>query len=562
MPTAGAELPETLPGPAERALARQLGAAVEAAKSRNLGDFKVASPDPTKSGCKEFAQRLVDEGIESAVPVPPNAYVRPALEDLHRIVTTGILAAGRLYGAETVGGDRPVQVQFSCPNQNKSLHLGHLRTNVIGMALANAFDALGYRVIRTDQPSNWGRHIAKACVAATWTGWHPTDGTNRADRAIGELYNRCNRALDDPATADATAAEVEAMMARIEAGEPEALALNHALTDAAYAAIRQTYDRIGTRFDAVLREGDTLFISKALIDKHIGTHTVRRDDGSVYIDLSDAGLREVNLLRKEGDPLLHAFFLGASTRRHDLWPGVPFLFLMGREYAATVPELQEVVRRLSSPEMADDIEAVYHGMVSRGTKKMSSRDDAVDVDELLDDVAARFLADWQASMDRPTDPYHRDVCERLGVALVKYHFLRAPRMKDMPWDAADLWDQALPRLARVVRVLTAEGAEAVAVPTNRRAVDDLRALLLGIDRLPDAIRETVVRRDPSHLVRFVDEACELAEAVARRGDLDRDLHAATSLAVRRALDVLGVRLPSFLSALPPAATSGVLKQAE
>jgi arginyl-tRNA synthetase len=567
MATAGAELPEILPGPAEvhlgRVLAAELGQPqtplhVETAQNRALGDFKVLSSDPTREGCRAFADRLAAVPlIDTAVAVPPNVYIRPVLATLQRAVVPAVVEAGSLYGATTIGGYRPVQVQFSCPNFNKSLHLGHLRTNVVGMALANAFAELGYRVIRTDQPSNWGRHIAKVCVAATWVGWPPTGagaGT-RPDRTVGELYNRCNRALEDPATADETARQVAEMMARLDAGDEEAVALNDAITEACASGIRQTYDRIGTRFDATLQEGDTVFIAKALIEANLGGQCTRRDDGSIFIDLTDAGLRPVNLLRKEGDPLLHAFFLGASTRRHELLPGSPFLFLMGREYAPTVPELQEVVRRLSSPDMADNIEGVFHGMVSRGTKKMSSRADAVELDQLLDDVAARFLKDWQAASDVPVDPYHRDVADRLAVALVKYHFLRPPRMKDVPWDEADLWDNALPRLARVIHALTVEPQQAVEAPTTGKAADDLRSLLLALNRFPDAVRETVIRRDPSHLVRFVDEVCERTESVARRGHLDRDLADAVRLAVRRALRVLNVDLPPFLAALPPTVLS-------
>jgi arginyl-tRNA synthetase len=553
MASSGTELPQSVPGPAERTWSGH--GTVNAVQNRALGDFAVAPLDPSREACTNLAERLgADPTIDKATAVPPNVYIRPSLAALHEAVTSGVIAQGHAYGTSTVGAGRVVQVQFSCPNMNKALHLGHLRTNVIGMSLAHAFAALGFRVIRTDQPSNWGRHIDKAVVAASRRPWPE----GRADRAVGELYAWASRALADPETAPDFERELDDVMARLEAGDPDTLARNSHLTESVYAAIRQTYDRIGTRFDAVLREGDTLRISKAIIARHLGGHCMQREDGSVFIDLTDAGLREVNLLRREGGPLLHAYFLGASTRRHSLWPGSPFLFLMGREYAETVPELKEVVRRLSSPEMADNIEAVYHGMVGHGTKKMSSRTDAVDVDDLLDRVAADLLAGWEAASQEPLDPFHADVAERSAVALVKYHFLRTPRMKDVAWTEDDLWRSGLPRLAKVVRVLRHRPAAADCLPQGGRAEDEVRALLLAVNRLPDAVRETAVRRDPSHLVRFVDEVCERAEAAGRRGHVDQGLHEAVAIAVNRALDLLGVALPPFLAALPPALVTGAL----
>lgn len=554
-------------GPAESALARQLASAlgagdplvVEASQNRAVGDFRVRSPEPDRTGCSDFAERLAALPlVDSATAVPPNVYIRPALDALQAAVVEGVLREGTRFGTGGEGDGRVVQVQFSCPNFNKSLHLGHLRNNVLGAALANAFAALGYRVVRTEQPSEWGRHIAKACVGAVWAGWPDVAAaaTTKPDRLVGEFYSACNQALDDPERGAAVEAEVDAMMGRLEEGDPEALALCRSLTDAAYSGIRQTYDRIGTRFDAELREGDTLDIAKRLIAEHLGTDCSRRDDGSVFIDLGDVGLREVTLLRREGWPLLHCYFLGASTRRHALWPGTPFLFVMGREYAPTVPELVEIVRRLSSPEMAANTEAVFHGMVSVGAKKMSSRGDAVDVDGLLDLVTARLVDEWQAGTDRPLDGYQRDVAERLGVALVKYHFLRPPRMKDMTWSIDELWARSGPRIAHVVEVLAAEPKTSTAAPLGRKAADELRALSLSINRLPDAVRETAVRRDPSHLVRYLDDVSDGAAAAARRGVLDGPLLEAAQTAMRAALDLLGIALPPGLADLPPLARPG------
>lgn len=546
-------LPEFVEGPVESALAdaivESLGCTrprIVAASKTTIGDFKVdvrpwaVSEDGDQRDCSTAADRLSRlTFIESAVAVPPHVYIRPSID----ILESSVVAAGTRspdYGRSTTGGGRVVEVQFSCPNLNKSLHLGHLRTNAIGMAIARVFDALGYRVITTDQPSNWGRHIAKLCVAFSRWCDAQTLLTGRADRVAGELYARCGPELDE---------DVTAFMARLEAGEDSALALNELLTEAAYDGIKRTYHRLDTSFDAVLREGDTLLRSRQIIQSQLGRSCQRRDDGSVYVDLSGVGLREVTLLRRDDTPLLHAYFLGASARRHELHPGAAFLFLMGREYAPTAPELREVVARLGFPTMADNTEAVFHGMVTQGTKKMSSREDAVDVEELLDGVAARLAADWRVLTGVPLDPFERDTVEQLAVALVKYHFLRLPRMKDMPWSYEDLWHRGSPRFAKVVRTLKAAGQDE---PTRLegKSAADFRRLLLALNGFPEAIRETAVRRDPSHLVRLIDDICDLACELERRGGLSKPLVSALAAFVRRCTQLLGVRLPAFPNAIP------------
>jgi len=507
---------------------------VLACDKRALGDFKVGV-GMDRDACAGEARRLaLLPEVDRAVPVPPNVYVTPALDTLRSSVVAGILGSRATYGCTNRGDGRMVQVQFSCPNLNKALHLGHLRTNVMGMALAHVLAATGWHVVRSDQPSDWGRHIAKAVLGYQRAGTPSLVSSSRKlDHAVQDFYVSFQPGLDDDALAQVAAG--------LEAGDPALLAHNRAVTAAAFEGIRQTYTRLGTAFDVTLREGDTIPLAKAAIAAQLGRTCHVRDDGSVYADLTDDGEHPVTLLRADGSPLLHAYYLGASIRRHELAPGARFLFLMGREYADTFPGLVEVVRRFGMARLAGDTEAVYHGMVSLGTRKMSSRgDDVVDVDGLLDSVADRFRASWHADLD----PFEEEVCEQLAVALVKYHFLRVPRMRDLVWDEGELWSKTLPRFASLMRVLSNPAGAATATAARP---GDLRSLLLLLDSLPEAVDETVARRDPSHLVRLADAVCEHVRVTT----LAPDVHEAAVVMLRRTLALLNVHLPAYLTHLPP-----------
>lgn len=501
-------------------------ALVQACDKRAIGDYKVGV-GMDKAACAALAERLLRlPEVERAVPVPPNVYITPALDALRASVVDGILDSRTTYGCSNRGVGQTVQVQFSCPNLNKALHLGHLRTNLMGMALAHVLAATGWHVIRSDQPSDWGRHIAKAVLGCQRTGW----AEGKPDHVVQRFYASFRPGEDDDALAE--------VVAGLEAGDPALLAMNRAVTEAAFTGIRQTYARLGTAFDVTLREGDTIPLAKELIASQLGRACHRREDGSVYVDITDDGEHPATLLRADGSPLLHAYYLGASARRNQLAPGARFLFLMGREYADTFPDLVEVVRRFGMTDLADDTEAVYHGMVSVGTRKMSSRGgDAVDVDGLLDAVAARLRSSWSS------DPFEDEVCEQLAVALVKYHFLRVPRMRDLVWDEGELWSKTLPRFALLVRTLSGPSD---AFGSGSKG-DDLRSLLLLLDSLPEAVEETVTRRDPSHLVRLADAVCDQARSVTPPAEV----HEAVVVVLRRTLALLNVDLPPYLTHLPP-----------
>lgn len=526
------------------------------AARRHIGEFKVDvrsaaghRAEVDESTCRALADALALEGgVDSAVPVPPNVYITPSLDALRDVVLEAVSAHGAGYRSGTPTGERAVQVQYACPNLNKALHVGHLRNIFLGSALANIIEAAGHRVVRVDQPSNRGRHIAKAVLAhQLWGGTAtPADRDEKPDHFVQRFYTEFAERL-----AGEDAAGLEEQLQRkaelLDGGDEQTVAAAEQLTRWAYEGIQQTYGRLGERFDAVFAEGDTLDLAEDLILS--GSDVVRRrSDQSVFIDLSDRGLREITLLRRDGSPLLHAQFLGACLRREELDPDTTLLFVMGEEYRHTVPELLGTLELLGHEELASRIEAVHHGMVTASGHKVSSREGgALTADGLLDQVRDRLVREWEQDASRGLGFHERDVCDKLAIAMVRLEFLGTRRDRPIELDVDRMWDSAPQRIAQIVTCLAHQ--DGIASARDRRAGDP-RPLLQHLDQFGNHIADAVHRRDPFVLVRYLDDLCRYSNGAGSTGD-GQTLAQASATVARRALQLLGIHLPPFPS-LPPA----------
>ena len=533
--------------------------AVIHAPRRRLGDFKVdvrtiieGPAEADRDVCSAVADDLTSRGeIDRAVPVPPNVYVTPRLEVLAHVVTAEIADAGQAYARGKPIDTAVVQVQYACPNLNKGLHVGHLRNAFLGAALANIVEAAGHRVIRVDQPSNRGKHIAKAVLAYQLWGDEstPASTAERPDQFVQRFYAQFASHAADGDDAALTE-QLDRTLDRLEVGDPEVVQIADRLTAWAYEGIQQTYGRIGIRFDAVFAEGDTLDLAEDVI---LGSQDValRRPDQSVYVDLSDRGLREITLLRQDGSPLLHAQFLGACLRRQQLDPDTTLLFVMGEEYRHTVPELLGTLELLGHERLAARIEAVHHGMVTIDGTKLSSREMGVPTaDSLLDEVRDRLADDWERESGQRLGFHERDVCDRLAVAMVKYLFLGTRRDRAIDWDLDALWESIPGKIRRVVMCLD-EGADGRGWrEPSKRDGEDVRSTLLHLDRFGACIEEALDRRDPFVLVRYLDDLCSLSRAATASTLADPRLPQAAAAVARTTLGFLDIQLPPF-GALPP-----------
>ena len=553
-------------GPAERALSalieRETGLRleVERAAPNAPAEFRVdareAEPDANpKDAARTLAKTLADvAGIEAALAIPPRVYVRPADEVVVGAVTAAVAAEGSRYGHQAPLNE-PMIFSIGCPNANKPLHVGHLRNLFLGRAASLLYETQGYDITTTEELSNFGLHIAQALVAyKRWGGGEPD---TKPDHFVGAYYTRFHAerlALtthDDDESYEITELDVEAteLLRRQWANDPDEVALNATVTEWAIAGIRETYLRIGLRHDFVLRELEALPSAMTLLDRAIENGTaLRRDDGSVYIDLTDVGLGEVTLLRRDGTPLSLVFFVAIWVRRAELHPRGRVVRITGEQWRESFTQFLEILRRLGHPDVADGTDGVWYGMIRSPDGKIRSREGTeVSADALLDGFRDRFVAEWKS------EPYHVETAERLAVALLKTFILAKRREDTITYDNDGVWNDTVPRLARLLNVLrladdpparwrAPEGKAA------RRAVLDLA---LGLNALPWVFTRAASRYDSSDVVAHVDRVARAALDCARRGVLDPALAQATGRVVRNALYALDVALPSSARELPP-----------
>ncbi|HWL35483.1 MAG TPA: arginine--tRNA ligase [Frankiaceae bacterium] len=544
-------------GPAERALAalvgRETGTAydTERAAPGAPAEFRVHAGT---EDARALAKILSDiPGITSALPVPPRVYVSLDGDVLASAVTGAITEQGPRYGWAAPLGE-PMVFSICCPNANKPLHVGHLRNCFLGVAASKLYETQGYDIVTTEELANFGIHVAQALVAYQRWGYGEEPATSglKADHFVGSYYTRFH--TEHNAGEPGLEQEAIDLLLRQWDGDPEEVALNERVTEWAIAGIRETYLRIGLKHDFVLRELEALPVGMALVEEGVRTGAcLRRPDGSVYVDLSDIGLGEVTLLRRNGTPLSLVFFVAIWVRRAQLHPRGRVVRITGEQWRESFTQFLEILRRLGHPEIADATDGIWYGMIRSPDGKIRSRDGTdVSADSLLDGFRDRFAADWGSA-----EPYHRETCERLSVALLKLFILGKRREDTITYDDEAVWNDTVPRIARLAAALRlADDPPTAARPAegkaSRRAVNDL---LLALNALPWVFARAASRYDAADVAAHADRVARLALDCERRGVLDATLAKATGRVLRNALSALDVALPSSGLELPPSCTT-------
>lgn len=550
------------------------GAEVEWVRKHDQGDVRLDLrpllglrwPDPDQAA-PVVAALATSPVVRAATFVPPRAYLQVHLDDLHAMVLTAVDHPDGGYRPAPAGSEGTATVTFSDPNVNKPLHVGHLRNDVVGIAVARILEHQGWKVRRSELCSDWGLHICRAVVGyQLWGGdATPESAGVPGDVLVGDCYVQFHResmkqirgarsARPGPLLEDLAAD----LLRRLEEGDPELAELQGRLTGWVEDGIGEVYDRLGCEFEARFRESTNRAVGEALVTKGIDDGTCRRrTDGSVYIDLRGMGAdeyAELTLLRPDGTHLVYTRAFGAVVERQQTHPADRVIDVLGADWALAYPAFLEALARLGE-HWARDVELVFHGMVRTTDTRMRSRDGTVvSARELLDGAAAGMAA----RLGFPGDPvaYAQEdpVARALGVALAKHHLLATQRDREVVFDEAHLWSGGYPRFAAVLEAVVATD-EALALGLDRQparpggAAPDgpeaaaWRRLLHAIDAFPRVAATTARDLDPSLVVRHLDEVCEAAAAARRLHELG-PAWAAVATVIDGDLALLGIDLPA------------------
>lgn len=491
------------------------------------------------------------------------------------------IAACERFGLRDVTPDSPlVMVEYSSPNTNKPLHLGHVRNNLLGYSLARLLEANGNRVVKTNIVNDRGIHICKSMLA--WKKWGdgatPESTGKKGDHLIGDFYVLFDKHLKaevqeimerenidkDAATAKSPLMEeAREMLRRWEAGDEEVRSLWKMMNQWVYDGFDTTYRRLGVGFDKIYYESDTYLEGKDLVLKGLEEGKMyRKEDGSVWADLTGEGLDHKLLLRADGTSVYMTQDIGTAKLRYADYPIDRMIYVVGNEQNYHFQVLSLLLDRLGF-KWGKDLVHFSYGMVELPEGKMKSREGTVvDADDLMDEMES---AAREASGDRfkelPADEA-AEICRMVGMGALKYFLLKVDPRKNMlfnPKESIDFNGNTGPFLqytyARIQSVLRKAGEIDLAAAAEALPNDKEVALIQKINSFPDVVAEAGRSLSPALIANYCYDLAKeynqfyhdysiLKEENAAVRALRLELSMVTARTLAAAASLLGIEMPS------------------
>ena len=355
------------------------------------------------------------------------------------------------YGFVPVTDESPlVMIEYSSPNTNKPLHLGHVRNNLLGWALANVMQANGNKVVKTNIVNDRGIHICKSMLA--WlkygNGETPQSSGKKGDHLIGDYYVAFDKHYrqqvkdlvaqgmdEEQAKQEAPLIkEAHEMLVKWEQNDPEVRSLWRKMNEWVYAGFDETYRKLGVGFDKIYYESDTYLEGKAKVEEGLEKGLFyRREDGSVWADLTQEGLDEKLLLRSDGTSVYMTQDIGTAKLRFQDFPIDKMIYVVGNEQNYHFQVLSILLDKLGF-KWGKDLVHFSYGMVELPNGKMKSREGTVvDADDLVAEMVrqARLTADEAGKFADMPEQERNEVARIVGMGALKYFLLKVDARKNM-----------------------------------------------------------------------------------------------------------------------------------
>ena len=442
-----------------------------------------------KANCKAIADFNVVGGFLNLV-IAPAAWIG-LLNDIN---------ANAKFGEQQVRADSPLaMVEYSSPNTNKPLHLGHVRNNLLGWSLAKIMEANGYKVVKTNIVNDRGIHICKSMLA--WQKWGngitPEQAGKKGDHLIGDFYvlfDKHYRAEvaeltakfkeeglnDEEAKAKAEQEsplmkEAHEMLVKWEANNTEVRALWEKMNNWVYAGFDETYKALGVGFDKIYYESNTYLEGKKKVEEGLAKGLfIRKADNSVWADLTNEGLDQKLLLRSDGTSVYMTQDIGTAEMRFKDYPIDKMIYVVGNEQNYHFQVLSILLDRLGF-KWGKDLVHFSYGMVELPNGKMKSREGTVvDADDLVASMIqnARALSeDKMNKLDDITEEEKNEIARIVGLGALKYFILKVDARKNMlfnPEESIDFNGNTGPFIqytyARIRSILRKAAAQGITIP--------------------------------------------------------------------------------------------------
>ena len=477
-----------------------------------------------------------------------------------------------------------MMVEYSSPNTNKPLHLGHVRNNLLGYSIAKIQEANGWKVVKTNIVNDRGIHICKSMLA--WlkfgNGETPETSGKKGDHLIGDYYVRFDKeykaqvaelmaAGKDEETAKREAPlmlEAQEMLRKWEANDPEVRALWAKMNEWVYAGFDETYRRMGVSFDKIYYESNTYLEGKSEVEKGLASGAFyRREDGSVWADLTKDGLDEKLLLRSDGTSVYMTQDIGTAKLRFQDYPIDKMVYVVGNEQEYHFKVLSILLDRLGFP-FGKELVHFSYGMVELPNGKMKSREGTVvDADELMDKMIAdarEISKDKVNTLQGITEAEADEIARKVGLGALKYFILKVDPRKNMLFNPAESIDfngntgpfiqYTYARIRSVLRKAETYDFRNIDMSKSRNLEEKELALIQRLCEYPTAVRTAGEEFSPAILCNYAYAlACDfnsfyhdlsiLNEPDEQKKTLRLLLSANVAKILNSAFGLLGIEMP-------------------
>lgn len=483
--------------------------------------------------CEAVARFNVVKGFLNLV-VAPQAWVS-LLNDIN---------ADAKFGEKQATADSPlVMIEYSSPNTNKPLHLGHVRNNLLGWSLSKIMEANGNKVIKTNIVNDRGIHIMKSMLA--WIKWGngitPETAHKKGDHLIGDFYvlfdkhykEQCNElkakfvaeGMDEEKAEEKAKNEapliVEAheMLVKWEAGDPEIRALWQKMNSWVYAGFDETYKALGVSFDKIYYESNTYLEGKRKVEEGLKKGLFfRKPDNSVWADLTDEGLDQKLLLRADGTSVYMTQDIGTAEMRFNDYPIDKMIYVVGNEQNYHFQVLSILLDRLGF-KWGKDLVHFSYGMVELPSGKMKSREGTVvDADDLIAEMIgdARKTSDELGKFKDMSEEEKSEIARIVGLGALKYFILKVDARKNMLFNPAESIDfngntgpfiqYTYARIRSVMRKAQADGIQLPAALSADAPLNDKEIQLIQkMDAFKVAVKDAGENYNPAGIANYCYE---------------------------------------------------------
>ena len=476
---------------------------------------------------------------------------------------------------------KTVMVEFSSPNTNKPLHLGHVRNNLLGWSVSKLLEACGHNVLKVNLVNDRGIHICKSMLA--WlkcgNGATPESAGKKGDHLIGDYYVKFNdlfkaevKEMVDGGMSEEEAEknapilkEAQAMLVKWEQGDPEVVALWKKMNGWVYEGFDKTYASLGISFDRIYYESQTYKGGKSLVSEGLEKGIFfRKEDGSVWCDLTGDGLDQKLLLRGDGTSVYMTQDLGTAQKRYEEYKFDEMIYVVGNEQNYHFQVLKLILKKLGF----DWSDAIYHlsyGMVELPEGKMKSREGTVvDADDLIEKMynTAKETSLELGKLDGMDEKEQDELFSMLGLGALKYFILKVDPRKTMLFDPKESIDfngntgpfiqYTHSRIKSILRKADEQGIKAEA--TGAAILPKEQSIIQLLSTYPDKVREAGEAHSPALIANYAYELAKefnqyyhdvtiLKEEDGAVKSQRLALIGVIASVLVKAMDILGIKLP-------------------